>query len=390
MSDEVPLALQKVSLRRDRETVLPDLPRKQREVNEVPIADAEAIRLCDRLQGHLEEHGYSIDVLADMGQLAKDVRDVVFAMLSKVRAALAAAKIPALLEFIEDYEEEEVPVVVFSAHLPPLKALAARAGWALIDGSVPTEERARTVEDFQAGNLKGIACSFAAGGVGITLTHAHHVLCVDLPWTPALLQQAEDRCCRIGQAADSVHVRILAADHPVDQRVAELLIEKAAIIEATVEASAVETLPVGIDATLANQARDLAVLAEQTSETAGRAIAEREARDAERAQIETGRQARSRGDFTSPVPAMGKFRPPQTALEHHAAHAMVLLAQMDPDHAGEVNEAGFSKFDGEFGHSLATALVQWGRLSDKQWEMATRLAHKYRRQVGDPPVEVAP
>jgi hypothetical protein len=381
MSDEVPLALQKVSLRRDREAVLPDLPRKRREVDTVPLADEQAIRLCDALQGRLEEEGYTVDDLADMSKLAKAVREVVFEMLSRVRAALAAAKIPALLELIETYEEEEVPVVVFSAHLAPLKTLATRPGWALIDGSVPAERRATTVEDFQAGALRGVACSYAAGGVGITLTHAHHVVCVDLPWTPALLQQAEDRLCRIGQEADSVHVRILAADHAVDERVAELLIEKTAIIERTVEASAVET--VTVDDTIARQAQALSTMAEETSDLAERVEAERREREAQQVLLAVGRDARARGEFSlNEVPSFGVFRPAQTEEELHAARGMVLLAQLDPDRAQEVNHAGFSQIDGEIGHSLAQTLIQYGRLSEKQWAIAKRLAHKYRRQVG--------
>lgn len=383
MSDEVPLALQKVSLRREQATVLPDLPKKRRQVDQVEIADEKAIRLCDALQGRLEEQGYTVDALADMSRLAKEVREVVFELLSKVRAALAAAKIPATLEIVQTYEEEEVPLVVFSAHLPPLRALASRPGWELIDGSVPAEERAQTVARFQKGLLKGIACSYAAGGVGITLTHAHHVLCVDLPWTPALLQQAEDRCRRIGQEADSVHVRILAADHAVDHRVAELLVEKTAIIEATVEASAVES--VTVDDHVATQAQDLAALADQTSDVAERLEREKQERARQKALVEAGREARMGGEFTANgLPPLGRFRAPKDEIECHAARALVTLAALDPDHAQEKNNAGFSAMDGEIGHSLAESLVQYGRLSERQWAVALRLAKKYHRQVGTP------
>lgn len=383
MSDDLPLALQKVSLRRDLETVLPDLPHKRRQVDTVEIADAEAIRLCNLVESKLAEHGYSVDVLADMSKMAKDVREVIFELLSKVRASLAAAKIPALLEVIETYEEEEIPAVVFSAHLAPLKALASRTGWALIDGSVDPETRAQTVEAFQAGQLRGIACSYAAGGVGITLTRAHHVVCVDLPWTPALLQQAEDRCRRIGQTADSVHVRILAADHAVDHRVAEIIVEKTALIERTVEASAVEH--VTVDDRVHRQAEALATLANETTDVSTRLVAEQQARRKESARLAAQYTERARGEFTvGMIEPRGKFRGPETPAECHAARALIILAGLDPDHAREKNDAGFNATDGEFGHSLADNLLQYGRLSDRQWEYAVKIVAKYHRQVGTP------
>ena len=381
ISAEVPLALQKVALRRNRAEVLPDLPRKVRQVREVEIADGEAIRLCDELVATLAGAGRTVDDLADMAGLANSVREVIFCLLSKIRAALAVAKIPAMLERVEAYEEEEAPLVVFAAHLEPLRACAAREGWGLIDGSVSAEDRAAVVARFQAGELRGIACSFAAGGVGITLTRAHHVLCVDLPWTPALLQQAEDRCCRIGQEADSVHVEILAADHPVDARVAELLVEKTRLIEQAVEASATREVP-QVDDRAAQEAKALADLAASTAPVAEAAKVQKAEQDARKAQVED----RRRGVFTAAPGSdyVGKFRLPWTEEEAHAARAMILLAGLDPDHASTRNGEGFSQADGEFGHSLADALERYGRLSDRQWGYAVKFAHKYRRQVGEP------
>lgn len=384
VADEAPLALQKVALRRNRIGVLPDLPRKRREVDTVQVSDDDAIRACDELVALLAEHGETVDALADMGRLANEVRAVVFELLSKVRAALAAAKIPAMLDYAKAYEDEELPVVVFCAHLQPLRTLAARDGWGLIDGSVSAERRAEYVADFQAGKLRGIACSFKAGGVGITLTQAHHVMCVDLPWTPADLTQAEDRCCRIGQDADSVHVRVLAADHPVDERVAELMTQKAALIEATVEASAVEY--VEVDDRLQAEADSLAEMAEQTSDMAAKIKAEQERKREEERQAARLRGGWARGEFTpNQVPPNGKFRAPSDPKECHAARAMIQLAADDSDWASSENGIGFSKQDTEFGHSLADTLKRYGRLSDRQWPHAVRLAHKYRRQVGEAP-----
>jgi SNF2 family DNA or RNA helicase len=384
-SPDLVLALQKVMLRRDRATVLPDLPRKRRQIEPTKIADPEALAACDELLEVLSAEGRGPEDLLEMGNLPSRVRAVVFELLSRVRAALAAAKTPRALEIAKDYEEARLPVVVFSQHLVPLGALAARPGWGLIDGSVSADDRAEVVRRFQDGELRGVACSYAAGGVGITLTRAHHVLCVDQPWTPAELQQGEDRCCRIGQEADSVHVRILAADHPVDLRVAELLAEKTRLIEATVEAAAVES--VGPDDALADQAQKLAMLAESTAPVMAKLDAERARREADAELVKSGEEDRRAGRFeVGALPDVDSKRGPSSAVEAHAAAAMVRLAELDPDHARVRNGVGFSQFDGEFGRSLARQLVARGRLSPKQWAAACKLAHRYRGQIGEPPL----
>ena len=57
------------------------------------------------------------------------------------------------------------------------------------------------------------------------------------------------------------------------------------------------------------------------------------------------------------------------------------MAAMDPDHAAERNDVGFSAFDGAIGHSLA-----WQpRWTPKQAALGMRLCRKYRRQLGPGP-----
>src|SRR5690606_34993763 len=52
-----------------------------------------------------------------------------------------------------------------------------------------------------------------AGGVGLTLTAANHVIHLSRWWNPAVEDQATDRVFRIGQTRD-VHVHLPMAVHP--------------------------------------------------------------------------------------------------------------------------------------------------------------------------------
>lgn len=73
-------------------------------------------------------------------------------------------------------------------------------------------------------------------------------------------------------------------------------------------------------------------------------------------------------------------RAPQTDEERHALQAVLTLAGLDQDGARVRNDVGFSAYDSDLGHKLA-ARLRCGKASDRQWEWAVRLAHKYRRQV---------
>src|SRR5262249_12564802 len=163
---EVTFRLRRVLLRRLRQEVLAQLPRKSYETIEVGLTAA-LTRECGELG---EAHGE----LLTGGELPP------FDQFSSVREKLAKGRIGALHKIVEQHEECGTPLVVFSAHTRPVRSLQDRAGWGVITGDTPASRRQRIVEDFQAGKLKGVAATIQAGGTGLTLTRASTVLFVDL------------------------------------------------------------------------------------------------------------------------------------------------------------------------------------------------------------------
>lgn len=233
---EVAERIRRVALRRMRKEVLPELPEKTHRELVVDI-DRKALAECDK---YLEEIG-GLDELISL--IEKD--GIKFETMSKVRSALATAKTPAMIAMLDDFEEANEPVVVFSAHRFPIDLLKKRKGWRVITGDTKPTERTEIEDQFQRGELKGVGCTIKAGGVAITLTRSNQSIFVDREYTPALNAQAEDRICRIGQSRGCV-ITILVADHQLDIRLAELVARKQKLITASVDAARVVETPIAV------------------------------------------------------------------------------------------------------------------------------------------------
>ena len=101
-----------------------------------------------------------------------------------------------------------------------------------ISGSDNAEQRMQAVDRFQNDPEVRVAiCNIIAGGVGITLTAATHVIFQDLDWVPANHLQAEDRAYRMGQT-EPVTVEYMLADGTLDVFIADLLETKLRLIGA--------------------------------------------------------------------------------------------------------------------------------------------------------------
>ena len=376
---DVPDCLRKVMLRRKRSEVLPDLPKKVRSI--VPVAiDSVAQKACDELDALLKSKGIDIQTVTDVSQITR----VAFEMISRVRSLLATAMIPTMLEMVEEYEEERQPLMVVSCHRGPIDALQGREGWAFITGDTSMADRQVIQDDFQAGKYKGVAGTIGPMGTGLDLYHASHGLFVDSDWTPANNSQAEDRLVRIGATADHAQFTYLAARHPLVERIHEILREKQELIDKSVEAAAVSQheVPESPDVKLAAAAE---VAQKHVVDLEARAREEREKKEREK---EKAREfvMKSLGDRWDGrhVEVDGRRRGPCNNVEEHAGTGMMQLAAADQDFARELNGKGFSRFDGEFGHSLAAQYQSTGMLTEAQWKAAIRLAKRYRRQIGDP------
>ena len=104
-----------------------------------------------------------------------------------------------------------------------------------LHGGTPVRQRDAMVASFQAGPDAGgvpvFLLSLKAGGTGLNLTRADHVVHVDRWWNPAVEDQATDRAHRIGQTRP-VQVHRMITQGTVEERVAELLRRKRSLADA--------------------------------------------------------------------------------------------------------------------------------------------------------------
>jgi superfamily II DNA or RNA helicase len=105
---------------------------------------------------------------------------------------------------------------------------------AFLHGGTSAKQRDAMVTRFQAGDGPSIMLlSLKAGGTGLTLTAANHVVHLDRWWNPAVEDQATDRAFRIGQRR-SVQVRKFVCPGTVEERIDEMITRKRALSELVV------------------------------------------------------------------------------------------------------------------------------------------------------------
>jgi len=159
------------------------------------------------------------------------------------------AKVVRLLELLEELLEAGEKALVFTQYLGTLELLEAAIKEARpevdvlkLTGGLARELRDLVVQRFQSeANCRVLLCTLGAGGVGLNLTAAAHVVHFDRCWNPAREAQATDRAHRLGQRR-SVMVHRLVARNTLEERIASVLERKAVLANEVVPAEAVASL----------------------------------------------------------------------------------------------------------------------------------------------------
>lgn len=129
-----------------------------------------------------------------------------------------SSKISALKDMVltlgADRSNRTIIFSQFTGFLSQIRVMMAETGmeYFYLDGQTPEDERDRLVCRFQKGECRFFLISLMAGGLGLNLTAANHVILMEPWWNPAVEEQAADRAYRIGQSRNVTVIRLVSAN----------------------------------------------------------------------------------------------------------------------------------------------------------------------------------
>jgi non-specific serine/threonine protein kinase len=134
-----------------------------------------------------------------------------------------------LCETIHEKREKMLVFTQFAEIIDPLSGFLEKlfgAPGLVLSGATSVKKRKEAVERFQGGDyLPFFILSLKAGGVGINLTEANHVIHFDRWWNPAVENQATDRAFRIGQKKN-VMVHKFICKGTIEEKIDALIEDK--------------------------------------------------------------------------------------------------------------------------------------------------------------------
>jgi non-specific serine/threonine protein kinase len=229
--------------------IIADLPEKIEQVDYVALSKKQAVlyrKYVAELAKRLEEAegiGRQGIVLASLTKLKQICNHPAQYLGQTDYTPRDSGKFEMLRELCETIYEKRERVLVFTQfrEITPyldefLAGIFQRHGFVL-HGQTPVQKRNQMVEAFQGEKyVPYMVLTVKAGGTGLNLTRASHVIHFDRWWNPAVENQATDRAYRIGQKR-KVMVHKLVCKGSIEEKIDELLESKKELAENVIGSS---------------------------------------------------------------------------------------------------------------------------------------------------------
>lgn len=159
------------------------------------------------------------------------------ALIEELKQCAARGKMAGVIDWVDEFLSSGEKLILFAWHREIAEGLATtfakklRYPVPLVIGGVDKGVVDSAIQHFQNDErCRLIVLNIKSGGVGLTLTAASNVAFVELPWTPAELEQAIDRAHRIGQT-DTVNAWILIDESTIDGTIFDLIVSKRTVVD---------------------------------------------------------------------------------------------------------------------------------------------------------------
>ena len=229
-------------IRRTKDQVLSELPPvihspvvvegSAAAMKEYKKAEADIIQyLVDRAKEIARELGEPVGSAAVVARIKAESNEHLV-RLSVLRRISARAKMPIVEEWVQQRIDDGKKVVIAAHHRDIVDELARKFGNLRIQGGMSVEEVEEQKRKFQTlpvSEAPVIVLSIQAAKTGHTLTSAQDVLFVELPWTPADVDQTYSRCHRLGQKG-SVVATYMLTDGTIDEEIYSLIERKRSVV----------------------------------------------------------------------------------------------------------------------------------------------------------------
>ncbi|RUQ31619.1 DEAD/DEAH box helicase [Peribacillus cavernae] len=229
--------------KRDKEVAL-NLPDKQEQKEFVPLT-AEQASLYEQLikdtfanieqLSAFERRGIILQMLGKLKQLCNHPALYLKEGSSDIREApKRSGKLEKLAELVDAVREQNESCLIFTQYIGMgnmmKELLEQRYGITVpfLNGSAGKKQRDDMIAKFQNDEFPIFILSLKAGGTGLNLTAANHVIHFDRWWNPAVENQATDRAYRIGQKR-FVHVHKLICTGTLEEKIDAMLDKKQAL-----------------------------------------------------------------------------------------------------------------------------------------------------------------
>jgi SWI/SNF-related matrix-associated actin-dependent regulator of chromatin subfamily A-like protein 1 len=176
---------------------------------------------------------------------AESAQDLI--RLSVLRRLAAKAKMESVIEWVQQRTEGGAKVVIAAHHRDVVDELANRFGGLKIQGGMSVEEVEEVKHKFQTDpKCQVITLSIQAAKTGHTLTAAQDIIFVELPWTPADIDQTYSRLHRMGQKGSVTATYALCAG-TIDEEIYSIIAAKRSVVTTAIDGGpAIDDASVGV------------------------------------------------------------------------------------------------------------------------------------------------